>query len=73
MAACNTEDSVDFLAVVDDAGGGGTSLWDPGLSSDWDQEKPSNQCILRIKRFVTNGKCFTFVLFNPWKQQTFGG
>lgn len=52
MATSGTEETVDLLSFVEDAGGGGTSLWDPGLSSDWDKEKPSNQCILRIKRFV---------------------
>ncbi|XP_005990120.1 ubiquitin-conjugating enzyme E2 Z [Latimeria chalumnae] len=28
------------------------TFWDPTLSSDWDREKPSQQCILRIKRDI---------------------
>ncbi|XP_045208245.1 ubiquitin-conjugating enzyme E2 Z-like [Mercenaria mercenaria] len=52
MATSGTDETVDLLAFVEDAGGGGTSLWDPGLSSDWDKEKSSNQCILRIKRDI---------------------
>ena len=27
------------------------TLWDPHMSQDWDQEKPTEQCILRIKRY----------------------
>lgn len=27
--------------------------WDPTLSTDWDNEKASQQCILRIKRWLT--------------------
>jgi len=50
MAASGSTDSVDLLSFVEDAGGGGTTLWDPDLSNDWDKEKPTNQCILRIKR-----------------------
>ena len=30
--------------------GGTNALWDPILSKDWDQEKPTEQCYLRIKR-----------------------
>ena len=26
------------------------SLWDPFLSKDWEKERPTEQCILRIKR-----------------------
>ncbi|MBN3312879.1 UBE2Z enzyme, partial [Atractosteus spatula] len=29
-----------------------SSFWDPTVSSDWDSEKPSQQCILRIKRDI---------------------
>ena len=28
----------------------GATLWDPHLSKDWDMEKPSKECISRIKR-----------------------
>ena len=27
------------------------ALWDPHLSKDWDMEKPSKECISRIKRY----------------------
>ena len=50
MATASTEETLDLVAVIEDSGGGITSLWDPCLSSDWDKEKPSQQCILRIKR-----------------------
>ncbi|KAG9346274.1 hypothetical protein AGOR_G00203270 [Albula goreensis] len=29
-----------------------STFWDPTLSTDWDNEKPSQQCILRIKRDI---------------------
>nr|XP_015217761.1 PREDICTED: ubiquitin-conjugating enzyme E2 Z [Lepisosteus oculatus] len=29
-----------------------STFWDPTVSSDWDSEKPSQQCILRIKRDI---------------------
>uniref|UniRef100_A0A8C9QVJ0 Ubiquitin-conjugating enzyme E2 Z n=1 Tax=Scleropages formosus TaxID=113540 RepID=A0A8C9QVJ0_SCLFO len=29
-----------------------STFWDPSLSADWDSEKPSQQCILRIKRDI---------------------
>ncbi|XP_043911329.1 ubiquitin-conjugating enzyme E2 Z [Protopterus annectens] len=29
-----------------------SSLWDPAASTDWDQERASQQCILRIKRDI---------------------
>ena len=29
-----------------------TTLWDPNLSNDWDKEKATEQCILRIKRWI---------------------
>ena len=51
MATASTEETLDLVAVIEDSGGGTSSLWDPCLSSDWDKEKPSQQCILRIKRF----------------------
>lgn len=44
------EPTVDLLSFVDDSGSGSTILWDPDLSSDWEKEKPTQQCILRIKR-----------------------
>ena len=28
------------------------SLWDPHLSKDWDKEKATEQCLLRIKRYI---------------------
>ena len=28
----------------------GATLWDPHLSKDWDMEKPTKECISRIKR-----------------------
>ncbi len=28
------------------------SAWDPNRSRDWDKEKPTEQCFLRIKRSV---------------------
>lgn len=28
-----------------------TTSWDPTISTDWDNEKASQQCILRIKRY----------------------
>ncbi|KAG2461032.1 IF2B1 protein, partial [Polypterus senegalus] len=30
-----------------------STFWDPTVSTDWDNEKPSQQCILRIKRCVS--------------------
>ncbi|XP_039595577.1 ubiquitin-conjugating enzyme E2 Z [Polypterus senegalus] len=29
-----------------------STFWDPTVSTDWDNEKPSQQCILRIKRDI---------------------
>lgn len=57
MAASGSDEAVDLLTFVEDSGGGGTALWDPDLSNDWDKEKPTNQCILRIKRYS--------ILFSP--------
>ena len=53
MAATSEESEVGLLVV------GGESmetiknvLWDPNLSKDWDNEKPTTQCLNRIKRWV---------------------
>ncbi|KAH3704505.1 ubiquitin-conjugating enzyme E2 Z-like [Dreissena polymorpha] len=54
MASASTDEvyeEVD-LTFVEDSGGGRTGLWDPDLSSDWEKEKPNQQCILRIKRDI---------------------
>ena len=40
-------DTGNFSVVL---GGMARSKWDPLASSDWDKEKPSTECILRIKR-----------------------
>lgn len=52
MAAANTEESPN-LVLAEEMPAHSTysfSHWDPCLSKDWDKEKPSHQCILRIKR-----------------------
>ena len=55
MASANGDPS-DVLVL--NATGGMSGLpsvvsWDPQLSKDWDQEKPTDQCILRMKRLLT--------------------
>lgn len=49
-ASGSDENLLSFQSFVEDSGGGGSGLWDPELSSDWDKEKATPQCILRIKR-----------------------
>lgn len=44
----NSLDQSDVFEVVSQLG----SFWDPCASKDWDQEKPSQQCLLRIKRDI---------------------
>lgn len=54
MAAANTEESPN-LVLAEEMPAHSTysfSHWDPCLSKDWDKEKPSHQCILRIKRDI---------------------
>ncbi len=51
MATAEAEHEEDPLVVLADSLPSQTAtLWDPHLSKDWDQEKPTEQCILRIKR-----------------------
>lgn len=52
MATANTEESL-HLVVADELTNITGTLWDPCLSKDWEKEKPSPQCILRIKRYRT--------------------
>ena len=52
MAAAEAENEEDNLVVLAEVVAAQTAtLWDPHLSQDWDQEKPTEQCILRIKRY----------------------
>lgn len=54
--------------------------WDPTLSTDWDNEKASQQCILRIKRLFVLGNArqlvklasVIFVLLVYFPAQTYG-
>lgn len=39
-----------FAAGLDLVTNGMGASWDPLFSPDWDQEKPTEQCFLRIKR-----------------------
>ena len=52
MATAEAENEEDNLVVLAEVVAAQTAtLWDPHLSQDWDQEKPTEQCILRIKRY----------------------
>ncbi len=42
-----------LLLHAEAAHGEMSALWDPHLSKDWDIEKPTEQCYLRIKRYQT--------------------
>ncbi|XP_074652438.1 ubiquitin-conjugating enzyme E2 Z-like [Tubulanus polymorphus] len=47
-AAAHTMD----MLLTTEMGGGSLKVWDPCHSTDWDKEKPTTQCILRIKRDI---------------------
>ena len=54
MAASEHEEDSFSLLVDELATPPAAPLWDPLLSRDWDNEKPKQQCILRIKRCVSS-------------------
>ena len=51
--ATNSSHSDAFLMNLmgSDMASSTATLWDPLLSKDWDQEKVTDQCVLRIKRY----------------------
>ena len=52
MAAADADANESTLVVLSEVVAAQTAtLWDPHMSQDWDQEKPTEQCILRIKRY----------------------
>ena len=48
MAASNAQQEVNEEQI--EAKGIKDILWDPFFPSDWDQQKPSSEAIVRIKR-----------------------
>ncbi|XP_069763131.1 ubiquitin-conjugating enzyme E2 Z isoform X1 [Narcine bancroftii] len=60
MAEAPAEESVSPMLLPSSTGSVATGLlsqlhatsWDPTLSTDWDSEKPSQPCLLRIKRDI---------------------
>ena len=50
MAAAEAENEDNLVVLADVVAAQTATLWDPHLSQDWDQAKPTEQCILRIKR-----------------------
>ncbi|XP_014771156.1 ubiquitin-conjugating enzyme E2 Z [Octopus bimaculoides] len=52
MAVASSDDSSNFFVAEDMLAHSNSSNWDPCHSKDWDKEKPTPQCILRIKRDI---------------------
>ncbi|XP_069768416.1 ubiquitin-conjugating enzyme E2 Z-like isoform X1 [Narcine bancroftii] len=70
MAEASAEESVSPMLLPGSTGSVATGLlsqlhatsWDPTLSTDWDSEKPSQPCLLRIKSITAEDSKFWHVM-----------
>lgn len=53
LSSSSETDNAEFMSIASDSSVGypSSTSWDPSNSPDWDNEKPTEQCVARIKRF----------------------